>query len=188
MTDLTAYERKWLTALALLACAVLLRGWLAHVHDGMQLNAEIRIEARPSQVWDFLAQPGKRTGWHAGIVSVLPLSDNRAGMGSRSLVLYRDSGRVVELEDTVTVFTPAALWSATQEAAAFTSEIEITLTAAGEASLITFHERKFLRRFLDRYLAPWLHWKGQRRLAHSLERLKILAEREAALAIPASPQ
>lgn len=188
MFGYTAYERKMILLLALVACAFLLRGWLAHVHDGMQLAAEVRIEARPDQVWDFLVQPGKRTGWHAGMISILPLSESQAGIGARSLVLYRDNRAVIELEETVVKFTPSTLWSVTQETEAFASEIEITLSATGAASLVTYRERKVLRGFFDRYIAPWLRWKGQRRLAHSMERLKLLAEREEIEVRPAAPE
>lgn len=188
MFGYTAYERKVISLLALVACAFLLRGWLAHVHEGMQFAAEVRIEARPDQVWEFIAQPGKRTGWHAGMISILPLSEFQAGIGARSLVLYRDNRAVIELEETVVKFTPPTLWSVTQEAEAFTTEIEITLSATGAASLVTYRERKVLRGFFDRYIAPWLRWKGQRRLAHSMKRLKLLAEREETEVRPAGPE
>ena len=188
MFGYTAYERKMMALLALVACALLLRGWLAFVHEGMHLTAEVRIEAPPGQVWEFLTQPGKRTGWHAGMISILPLSEFQAGVGARSLVLYRDNRAVIELEETVVKFTPPVLWGVTQETGAFATEIEITLSATGMASLVTYRERKVLRGFFDRYIAPWLRWKGQRRLAHSMERLKLLAERGEIKVRPADPE
>lgn len=188
MFGYTAYERKMILLLALVACAFLLRGWLAFVHEGMHLTAEVRIEAPPGQVWEFLTQPGKRTGWHAGMISILPLSEFQAGVGARSLVLYQDNRAVIELEETVVKYTPPVLWGVTQETGAFATEIEITLSATGMASLVTYRERKVLRGFFDRYIAPWLRWKGQRRLAHSMERLKLLAEREEIKVRPADPE
>lgn len=188
MSHYTAYERKWMFALALAASLLLLRGLLAHIHDGMRMTAEVRIEAPPDQIWNYLVQPKKRTGWQAGVTGVLPLSANHLGVGSRSLVLYREGGVVIELEETVTTFAAPTLWVVTQETDAFASEIRITLRAAGRASLITIQETKFLRSFLDRYLAPWRRWKGQGRLDHSMARLKLLAEREAAGAVTAIPE
>lgn len=188
MAHYTAYERKVMALLALVACAFLLRAGLAYIHDGLLLTAEVRIEARPDQVWNFLVEPKKRSAWHAGMISILPLSESRAGVGSRSLVLYRESGSVIELEETIRKLTPPTLWSVTQETEAFTSEIDITLSAEGGASLISYRERKVLRGFFERYVAPWLRWKGQRRLAHSMGRLKLLAERQAMHIIPAAPE
>lgn len=185
MTRYTAYERKMMALLALLACAFLLRGALAYTHDGMALAQELRIGAPPARVWQFIVQPHKRTGWHAGMISILALSENQTGVGARSLVLYRDSGSVSELEETVVKFTPPALWRVRQESDAFVSEIEITLSAEGDGSLIRYREKKVLLGFVDRYLAPWLRWKGQQRLAHSMGRLKLLAERDAAQVNPA---
>lgn len=188
MARYSAYERTMMSLLALMAAVLLLRGGQAYFHQGLLLSAQVRIEARPDQVWDFLVQPAKRTGWHAGVIGVLPLSESRDGVGARSLVLYREGGSTIELEETVTKLTPPTLWSVTQESEVFASEIEITLLAAGAASQLTYRERKMLRGFVDRYIAPWLRWQGQRRLAHSMERLKLLAEREAAAAIPAAPE
>jgi uncharacterized protein YndB with AHSA1/START domain len=188
MPHYTAYERTMMSLLALLALALLLRGGQAHFHDGMTLRAEVRIEAPPDQVWNFLIQPGKRTGWHTGVISVLPLSDAQGIVGARSLLLYRDGGLTIELEETVSEFAPPWRWGVTRESEVFTSEIEITLAAAGAGSLVTYRERKMLWGFVDRYIAPWLRWKARRRLTHSMARLKLLAEREAADSAAAIPE
>ncbi len=177
-----------MSLLALLAGALLLRGGQAYFHQGMVLSAEVRIEASPGQVWDFLVDPDKRTGWHAGVISVLPLSEGRGGVGTRSLVLYREGGPTIELEESVTEWSPAALWAVTRESEVFASEIEVTLSAAGAASQVTYRERKVLHGFADRYIAPWLRWKEQQRLSHSMDRLKLMAERAAADVVAATPE
>lgn len=180
----SAYERTAQSLLALLVGTVLWLGWLAYDHDGMRLAAEVRIEAPPGQVWEFLVVPQKRTSWHAGVISVLTLDESQAGVGARSLVLYRAGGPTHELEEEIVEFIPPTLWRVLQETEAFASEIEITLTATGEASIVAYREKKLLRDYTDRYLAPWLRWRGQRRLDTSMARLKLLAEREMARATP----
>lgn len=175
----SAYERIATSLLALLVVTVMLLGWLAYIHDGMQFSAELRIEAPPGQVWDLITQPAKRTSWHAGVVAVLPLSGSGVGVGATSLVLYRDGGPTLEVEEEILAWEKPILWRVRQETEVFSSEIKITLSASGETSLITYREKKRLHPFVDRYMAPWLRWKGQRRLHHSMERLKLLAERVA---------
>lgn len=181
----SAYERIAISLLALLAAAAVLPAWLAYLHDGIRLAGEVRIEAQPDRVWNFLVEPAQRTRWQAGVISVLALSEAQGVVGARSLVLYREGGPSIEVEEEILHITPPVLWRVEQNSPFYDSQIEITLSVTGEATLLRYREKKVLVEFTDKYMALWLRWKGQRRLAHGLARLKLLAEREAAETIPA---
>ncbi len=165
--------------------------WQLKTYDGVHAAREITIDAPPDTVWAYLTEPKKRSSWVSGLVSVVPLRGTPGTAGSRALLVMLRQGQRFELEeDVIGADAPTWLGIKTVSAGAivtttFTLEPLGPKDGPATGTRLTFEQDTNHLSWHGKLFAPFWQMAAEANAGSDLERLKQLAEADAAEARPA---
>jgi hypothetical protein len=124
----------------------------------IDVTAEVRIDADPQAVWDFMTDPAHEPEWIGGLRSAQLKGDAPLGVGSQVERVASFLGRRIEYVNEVTVHDPPHVLEMHSVVAPFPMQITYTLSGGtvtnrvrgGGIRLMAPFVRRNIRRDLER--------------------------------------
>lgn len=136
----------------------------------------ITIDQTVETVWETLMNPDNLKHWLTGFVSANHIAGEIGCAGSVSKLKFKERGKEMEVEETVTLTKPNQQYAFNMVSSAFRAETDIRLISFGNRTEMIQTVKFMPKQFIMKLMMPLMKGVMKTRMHNELTRFKLFVE------------
>jgi uncharacterized protein YndB with AHSA1/START domain len=144
----------------------------------MKLQNSVEIDRPIDRVFEYVANPDKRTQWDSDLVETRRTSEGDLGVGSTSEDVYEMGGRRMAFKTSIIEWSPPTTLHWRGEADAMTAEGHWTFEETDAGTRVNLAMEMNTSNPIFKMMAPLMRGKMQKQMVETSQKMKQAAEAE----------